>query len=38
MQVETTAPRTLKGLLVVGPKRAKHLIVVALRKVSLNSV
>jgi hypothetical protein len=39
IQVTTTAaPQASKGLLSIGPDMAKILIVVALRKASLNSV
>jgi hypothetical protein len=38
MQVATTAPETLRGLLAVGPDMAKVLAAVALRKASLSAV
>jgi hypothetical protein len=38
MQVATTAPQTSRGLLADGPDMVKVLIVVALRKASLNSI
>jgi hypothetical protein len=37
MQVATTAPQTLRGLLAFGPDMAKILAVVALHKASLKS-
>jgi hypothetical protein len=38
MQVATTAPQMLRGLLAVGPDVAKVLAVVALHKATLSSV